>query len=375
MADEVVKFIRRHDYRLIRELGQGACGQTVLLHDDQIDEFFVCKKFVPYDERQRRDLFQSFVRETKILHRIQHESIVRVFNYYLYPEIFTGYILMEFVDGHDVENFLASQPEYLNEVFSQVISGFAYLESNGILHRDIRPANLMVTGEGRLKVIDFGFGKQINAPADFDKSVTLNWWCEPPKEFAQSTYDFQTEAYFVGMLFERIIRDGALGDFQYPDLLNHMCQHDPADRISGFLEAEKDLQGNRFFEIAFTDEERDAYRAFADALSAHVTKIESDATYQDNVDRVLNSLENLYRAFMLERYVPNAASVVRCFLRGNYYYAGHHGLGVSVVRSFLQALKAASPEKRRIILSNLQTRLDAITRYDESEQEPEDIPF
>ncbi|MBV9397187.1 MAG: hypothetical protein JO062_04370 [Bryobacterales bacterium] len=92
-VNDVVKFIRRRDYRLVRELGQGACGQTVLLYDEQIGEYFVCKKYKPYSESQHEALFSNFVREIKLLHQVHHNNVVRVFNYYLYPESHAGYIL------------------------------------------------------------------------------------------------------------------------------------------------------------------------------------------------------------------------------------------------------------------------------------------
>jgi hypothetical protein len=69
-TNELVSFIRRRDYRLVRELGQGACGKTVLLYDDQIDEHFVCKKYLPYSESQRETLYANFVREIKLLHQV-----------------------------------------------------------------------------------------------------------------------------------------------------------------------------------------------------------------------------------------------------------------------------------------------------------------
>ena len=47
MEEKIVEFLRKRDYRLIKELGQGASGKTVLLHDDVINEFFVCKKYLP----------------------------------------------------------------------------------------------------------------------------------------------------------------------------------------------------------------------------------------------------------------------------------------------------------------------------------------
>ncbi len=136
-GDDIIRFLRSRDYRFVKELGQGACGRTVLLHDDLIDEPFVCKKYVPHSEEQRVVLFRNFVREIKLLHQVHHPNVVRVFNYYIYPERHAGYILMEFVTGVDIDDYLISTPERVNEIFLQVIEGFRYLESVQILHRDI----------------------------------------------------------------------------------------------------------------------------------------------------------------------------------------------------------------------------------------------
>ena len=152
MKDAIIQFLRKRDYRLVKELGQGACGKTVLLRDDLIDEYFVCKKYTPHSETERETLFSNFVREVKLLHQVAHRNVVRVFNHYLYPAEHAGFILMEFVEGTDIEEYLADSPETINEVFLQVISGFSYLEANKILHRDIRPQNILVRQDGRCGV-------------------------------------------------------------------------------------------------------------------------------------------------------------------------------------------------------------------------------
>lgn len=373
MQDNLVKFIRRRDYRLVKELGQGACGRTVLLFDDLIDESFVCKKFTPFSESSRQQLFDNFVRETKILHQVHHENVVRVFNYYLYPDILTGYILMEYVEGADIDDFLALSPELINELFLQAASAFSYLESKGILHRDIRPQNLLVASYGQLKVIDFGFGKRVQQTDDFDKSVTLNWWCEPPTEFSSATYDFSTEVYFVGKLFERIIQENGLDQFKYMEILGKMCQRDPVKRVHSFTALLKQVQSDQFLEIDFSEEEIEAYRDFANSLQTQVTKIESGAKYLDDVSRLQAELEDVYRNFMLEEYVPDCATVTRCLIRGE-YYRKQEGMPVWAVRNFLHILKALSPEKKRIVMSNLHTRLDAIPRYDKPTFS-DDVPF
>ena len=377
--DSVVQFLRRRDHTLVKELGQGACGKTVLLHDDQIDENFVCKKYVPYSESHRQELFTNFVREIKLLHKVHHQNVVRVFNYYLYPEQLTGFILMEFVDGTEVDEYLAQSPEKTNEVFLQAIGGFSYLERKGILHRDIRPGNVMVSDDGIVKIIDLGFGKEIRNSKDFKKSVTLNWWCdEPPAEFDDSRYDFGSEVYFVGKLFEKIIQENDINHFKYAELLGRMCRRNPKTRIQSFVEIETEIGNNQFFEIGFVDEELEAYRVFADSLCQHITKIENGAKYADDMTRIQTKLNDVYRSCMLEQIVPDAAIVLNCFIAGSYYYVKKNGrLPVAHLKEFLRLVKSCTEEKKRIILANLHTKFDALPHYsaDEPPAAGDDVPF
>ena len=373
-SNDVVVFLRRHDYRMVRELGQGACGKTVLLYDQQIDEHLVCKKFVPYSEDHRQDLFDGFVREIKLLHKVLHPNVVRVFNFYLYPEQFSGYILMQYVDGLDIDDYLAGNPEHTNDMFLQAVAGFACLERTGVLHRDIRPGNLMVRSDGVLKIIDLGFGKKIERSTDFDKSITLNWWCEPPLEFKTARYDFKTEVYFVGKLFQRIIQENQIAHFKYLDTLSAMCQHDPSSRISGLTAVEQTIGSKQFLELVFSEKDLAAYRRFSDTLCHHITKIENGAKYATDIPKLRAHLTDVYQKVMLEETVPDSAVILRCFVTGMYYYR-KSGLEVATVRDFLNLLRTTLDERAKVILANLHTKLDAIPRYSPDVFTDDDIPF
>ena len=373
-SDDVVTFLRRRDYRMVQELGQGACGKTALLYDQQIEEHFVCKKYVPYSEDNRQDLFSGFVREIKLLHKVLHPNVVRVFNYYLYPEQFSGYILMEYVDGLDIDDYLAGNPEHINDIFLQAIAGFGYLEGADILHRDIRPGNLMISSDGILKIVDLGFGKKIDRSADFDKSITLNWWCEPPLEFQTARYDFKTEVYFVGKLFQRIIQENRIAYFKYLDTLSAMCQLDPSSRISGFTAVERTIRSEQFFESDFSEQDLDAYRRFSDALCYHITKIENGTKYTTDIPKLRAHLTDVYQKVMLEETVPDSAIILRCFMDGMYYYR-KAGLEVATIRDFLMLLRATLDERAKIILANLHTKLDALPRYSPDVLTDDYIPF
>jgi serine/threonine-protein kinase len=88
----------------------------------------------------------------------------------------------------------------------QTIVGFEYLETHGILHRDIREANIMVDSEGAVKIIDFGFGKMLSPDSPVGNSILLNWdVTHIPEEIAKNhSYTHQTEMYFLGKLFQSI---------------------------------------------------------------------------------------------------------------------------------------------------------------------------
>jgi len=281
---------------------------------------------------------------------------------------------MEHVDGLDLDDHIASHPEQANGLFLQALNGFSYLERSGILHRDIRPQNVMVREDGVLKIIDLGFGKRIERSEDFDKSISLNWWCAPPFEFSSSRYDFGTEVYFVGKLFERLIQENDIEHFKYLDVLAAMCQRDPASRVDSFVAIETSIGSQQFVEMEFDEHELTAYRKFADALCRQVTKVERGTKYTSDLAKIRTQLNEAYQRFMLEETVPDAAVVLRCCLDGMYYYR-KAGLEVSIVREFVKLLRSTSDERARIILANLHSKLDALPRYSEPELTEDDIPF
>ncbi|MHB8091355.1 MAG: protein kinase family protein [Syntrophales bacterium] len=376
MENDIIKFIRRKDYKFIKEIGQGGFGTAILLKDEIIDSVFVCKKYTPYDPDLREEFFKNFIQEIKLLHLISHPNIVRVFNYYLYPEQFTGYILMEYIQGENIENHIYNHPETINEIFLQVIEGFRYLESENILHRDIRPQNILVDSNGKVKIIDFGFGKQIVYLNDFNKSISLNWWCEPPNDFVKNQYDHSTELYFIGKLFEKTILDNNIEVFGYKELLNKMIKLNQEDRIKSFNDIYRAILFQENVTIEFDESEKENYRWFADGLIRIISKIESNAQYINDIIRIIDHAENIYKKNILEEYLQNSVELVRCFIAGQYYYKKSETISTTCMKKFIDLLKKNPKEKQRIIINNLQNRFDTIVRYSELPFPiDEDVPF
>ena len=233
----------------------------------------------------------------------------------------------------------------------------------------------MVREDGTVKIIDFGFGKEVKRSTDFQKSISLNWWCQVPNEFSASRYDFCTEVYFVGKLFEQIVQNNEIASFKYLETLRKMCQPDPNKRLQSFAEVEKMIRSDQFPEIDFTEEELESYRAFADSLSRYISKIKAGCKYVHDLTVIKAQLADKYKSFMLEKTVPVPSEVVFCFMDAAHYFNSHAPIPVSVVRDFVRLLKSCPEEKSRIILANLQTKLDSIPRYTEKDEPADDVPF
>lgn len=238
--NDQIEFLRKKDFKFIKEISQGGTGKTILIQDEIINEVFVCKKYLPFFSEDKDIYFKYFIDEIKILHTVYHRNIVRVFNYYLYPEQKTGYIIMEFINGKTISEYLIENPDKIEDIFIQTIEGFRYLEEIKILHRDIRPENILISENGIVKIIDFGFGKSISFDTK-NKSISLNWRYVPPIDFKEEIYDFRTEIYFIGKLFEEIIQEIKNINFKYSKIISKMILSNFENRIASFFEVYREI--------------------------------------------------------------------------------------------------------------------------------------
>jgi serine/threonine-protein kinase len=378
---KTIEFNRPTKYKALKRLGAGACGETVLIHDENMDCHFVVKKYSPiFAQSESPDDFSELLRrfnhEARILFRLNHPNIVRVYIYYDYKEFNTAYILMEYIDGENIVDFSHRNPSVLDTIFEKVIDGFAHLEEKNILHRDIRPMNILVSENANPKIIDFGFGKSLESTdQDAEKSITLNWWCETPPEFARSVYDFQTEVYFVGKLFEQIITEEGLSGFKYMKLVRTMCERSRDKRYKAFSEVKNAVNEGQFEELSFSYSETTAYRNFTNSICYILSSIDTSSKYERDHDKITSNLETIYRRSMLEEHIAAPNNIISAFIKGPFKYWSSRRFETEILRDFLAMLKAMSADRQSIILENLSTRLDSVERTKPKFDADDDIPF
>jgi serine/threonine-protein kinase len=315
---EKIEFNRPAKFTYIRTLGNGACGETIHVRDEDMACEFVVKKYKPIisvedDPEFFAELLERFRDEARLLFRLHHRNIVRVFNFFDYREHRTSYIVMEYISARNIIEYLGENPAAADRIFEGVVDGFTHLQEKGILHRDIRPDNILVETTGTPKIIDFGFGKQTDIEIDTEeeKSISLNLWCAAPPEFREQIYDFKTEVYFVGKLFQKAVEDCGLSDFKYRSLLPKLYADDRRERFASFSEIQSMIMGNKFEELSFSNSDISTYRKFADELLSAIFSLRADVKFERDSTKVLRGLEQLHRRTMLAWIIHDTCMIGR----------------------------------------------------------------
>ncbi len=156
-------------YELLDELGRGAMGIVYRARDKELDEV-VALKILPDNLSNNPEAVRRFKVEARNARRLSHQHIVRIHD--IGEEMGRKYISMEFVDGEDLKQRLRTAPGGKIPLgnaltFSlQILDALFYAHGLGIVHRDVKPANIMLTAEGQVKVTDFGIAKMVDATGE-----------------------------------------------------------------------------------------------------------------------------------------------------------------------------------------------------------------
>lgn len=144
-------------YKIVRHIGSGGMANVYLGHDLILDRP-VAIKVLRFDFRNNKDALRRFQREALSATQLIHPNIVGVYDVDEEDEL--QYIVMEFIDGTDLKKYIDIQgrvsPEKSIHIMHQVLSAVALAHKNRIIHRDIKPQNILIDNQDRIKITDFG---------------------------------------------------------------------------------------------------------------------------------------------------------------------------------------------------------------------------
>ncbi len=150
------------EYEIKRELGRGAMGVVYLARETSVDRL-VALKVLPPQLALSDESVERFRREARAVAGLDHDNIVPIYQFGETQDSVFFYS-MRYVEGTTLEELLTQEkvePDRAARLIVQVARGLAYSHEHGILHRDLKPGNVMVTADDRALVMDFGLAKDI----------------------------------------------------------------------------------------------------------------------------------------------------------------------------------------------------------------------
>ncbi|MCH7691764.1 MAG: protein kinase, partial [candidate division Zixibacteria bacterium] len=193
-------------YRIIEKIGAGGMGEVYLAEDTKLDRK-VALKFLPSHIAQDADVRTRFTREAKAVAKLDHPNIVTI------HEVgeFNGqpFFAMQFIDGKTLQHYCKEEPLSVSQIVNlimQISDGLGNAHAAGIIHRDIKSANIIVDQEFRPKILDFGLATVQGGDALTKAGSTLGTVAYmSPEQARGSKVDHRSDLFSLGIVMYELI--------------------------------------------------------------------------------------------------------------------------------------------------------------------------
>ncbi|MCM2254161.1 MAG: serine/threonine protein kinase [Vicinamibacteria bacterium] len=193
-------------YEIVARLGAGAMGEVWKAKDPVLNRF-VAVKVMSASLESDAELIQRFQREAQSAARLNHANIITVFDFG--QDQGKLYMAMELLEGSDLKEVIAQRalPELWDRVLvmEQIADGLAFAHGQGIVHRDVKPANIHVLPNGRVKIMDFGLARIETSEMTHQGMVmgTPNYMA--PEQVHGKKADARSDVFSCGALFYELL--------------------------------------------------------------------------------------------------------------------------------------------------------------------------
>ena len=232
-------------YQIIAPLGKGGMGEVYLAEDTRLNRK-VALKFLSTELVGDNWAKRQFVKEAQAAARLDHPNICSVYGIEDSGEY--NFIVMQFIEGETLADLIRKKlidPDQVLELTRQIVSALAEAHAHGVIHRDVKPKNIMVTEAGQVKVLDFGLAKTVQTKkglANQEESIsqlsqngvlagTISYMS--PEQLRGDRLDYRTDVFSIGtVLYEMVTGE------------NPYAQESTAETISSILTIQPPLLGD-----------------------------------------------------------------------------------------------------------------------------------
>ncbi|HEX3567811.1 MAG TPA: Stk1 family PASTA domain-containing Ser/Thr kinase [Acidimicrobiales bacterium] len=222
-------------YELNHLIARGGMAEVYRAHDRLLDRPVALKVLFP-ELSVDRSFVERFRREAQAAANLSHPNIVPVFDWG--EDTGTYFIVMEFVDGRPLSSILKTAgplaADRTAEIAAPVAAALGYAHKHGVVHRDVKPGNVLITDDGQVKVTDFGIARAVNTEESLTQTGAVMGTATyfSPEQAEGMGVDARTDIYSLGVvLFEMVTgRPPFLGDTPVAVASKHVRDHPPLPR-------------------------------------------------------------------------------------------------------------------------------------------------
>jgi len=223
-------------YEILEILGEGGMAFVYKARDTQLERFVAIKTLKPNYVNQET-FVERFKREAKTAANLNHPNIVQIFDWGIEDE---PYFVMEYIEGNTLTSIIAKNRTIsLSDILfigAQVSSGLHAAHQKGLVHRDIKPGNIMITPDGKVKVTDFGIVSLQNEESDITKTGSILGTASyiSPEQAQGKPVSIESDLYSLGTVLYELIagKPPFTGDTPISTATKHLTEK--PEKLSSF---------------------------------------------------------------------------------------------------------------------------------------------
>jgi eukaryotic-like serine/threonine-protein kinase len=215
-------------YEILETIGTGANGRVVRAHDPMIGRLVAIKLLPP--ELAKGEAQNRFLQEARVVGQLSHPSIITLHDMGIEESTSTPYLVMEFLTGQSLDRILEKGAVPTMRAcawIGDVAGALAAAHRKGVIHGDVKPANILITEDGRVKLMDFGMAR-VAAREQSSKplSGTPAYWC--PEQIMGRPQDGRSDLFSLGVvLYEAVTRKRPFDADSLQGVCNRILSHEP----------------------------------------------------------------------------------------------------------------------------------------------------